>query len=142
MNITSLMPRFGRSDNDEPTEAELDQQDEDAARERKRLVPKNGPQRLKFMTSGQVRRTVARGKASEQRKANVRYRKQWMQNQHRIAVLRGQLETLGSIKTPSGQYLTGQSPESMRIVHEHLTLVYGSVENAEQRYAEILAEKS
>ena len=53
--------------------------------------PSQGPSKPRYLTSGQIRRADAREQATAQRKANKRYRRQWMANQAALARLRGQV---------------------------------------------------
>ena len=140
MNLSSLFRRPSTHDV-EPTEAELAEQEAAEKALRIKNAPKHGPRKVSYLSQGQYSRLVKRGAASQQRKATRRFRRQWMANELAVAKLRGQLETVAAIKTPSGRYLVGQSGELMRITHEHLEKVYGSVEAATEHYLALVAER-
>lgn len=63
---------------------------------------RNGPRPFSYVTSGQVRRQRERDAASMQRKSSKRYRRDWMNNRLRLAILRGQLQAVGAIVYESG----------------------------------------
>lgn len=135
MNITSLMPRFGKSDDVELTEEELDQADIDAKLERikfHRSSVRNGPANFKSITTGQYRRTLTREKVGSQRKANLRHRRKWMANRQAVAALRGQLSV---VLTPQGH------PAALVAnAEKQLVAAYGSVDEAAAHYAAVMAE--
>lgn len=131
MNLSRLMPRFGKSADSDFTEEELDQQDADAKKAKLARTPKNGPRPVVWMTNGQYRRMVVRDKKAQQRKANSRYRRQWMRNQVAIAALRGQLSI---VKSP-----TGHPAALVANAEKHLELVYGGVDEAQAHYDTVIA---
>lgn len=50
-----------------------------------------GPQRVKYLTTGQMRRRAQRVRTADAQKANKAYRKNWFKDQRRVSVLRGWL---------------------------------------------------
>jgi hypothetical protein len=113
---------------------------DEKSEERKRQERNHGPVKMRTMSNGQVRRAILRQQKTAERKRAKAYRRRWMDNRQAIAALRGQLEVVAAIKNSSGLYRVGQSPELMRITHEHLTKVYGSVDAAVAHYEAIMAE--
>lgn len=59
---------------------------------------RNGPVKSRYATTGQIRRTVDRGRHARGRKTNKRYRQSWMDNQAHLATLRGHLIILGVLE--------------------------------------------
>lgn len=58
---------------------------------------RNGPVNYGFTTAGQQRRALARAKKSHDRKTNKAYRRSFITNLRAVAVLRGQLQTIGAL---------------------------------------------
>lgn len=102
MDLTRFMPKFGADDT--LTEEELDEQDKAAAK-RRYEVGRLGPRKFSPFTNGQLRRMETRRAKSQQRKANKRYRSNWLAAEAQLATLRAQLHVaLGIVPaTPDGQ---------------------------------------
>jgi len=64
------------------------------ARRNRDQAPKHGPSRVRYLTTGQQRRRMVRDSKSEHRKANSRYRRDWMNQTQALANLRGQIAQL------------------------------------------------
>lgn len=102
MDLTRFMPKFG-ADVD-LTEEELDEQDKMAAK-RRHEVGRLGPRRLGWLSNGQIRRQEERTNRAQARKANRRYRRNWLAAESELANLKAQVHVaLGIIPaTPDGQ---------------------------------------
>lgn len=81
-----------------------DRTDEEVAADEKKARIKyhrdhvrNGPQKVRYITSGQQRRAVARGQKAQARKATRRHKRAWMDSQRNRAVLRAQLQAIGAV---------------------------------------------
>lgn len=94
------------------------------ADEEKKVNPfPHGPQRFKAATAGQWRRHQARSAASQRRKANQRFRREWMRNERAFNTLQQQWTVVTAE--------AGRFPAPMvDNVRRHLEEVYGSVEQA------------
>lgn len=146
MNILDrFLPGLVSSDPEQPDLDEKSEAEEKARRHtvgyaraahQRGLQMKNGGS-VATISAGQQRRAAKRDADTITRKNTRRYRANWYKNRQAVSVLRGQLVTLGSIKTTGGRYLVGQSPALMENVHNQLVEAYGSVEAAEQHYDSI-----
>lgn len=93
-----------------------------------------GPRRFTSPTNGQLRRAAQRRSAAEKRKANRRYRRQWIAAQHAFAGLHGQvMVALGIVDA---------TPALKRNVTLELIRTYGSLEAAIKFHDELAAERS
>lgn len=95
----------------------------------------HGPQRFKTVTNGQWRRRQARSKTAQTRKANRRFRRQWMKNERAFNTL-GQQWKVATAEP-------GRFPTPMvDTVRRHLEQAYGSVEQAGAHYASLATERA
>lgn len=133
MNILSMMPRFNldAAGPVEPTPGE-----------KQRPGRNHGPVKTRSLTNGQIRRMVERERASQKRKANRRFRRQWMDNRLNTAILRGQLAALdkAALLPAEGSGYDPLYPARVLPIVDDLTAKYGSVDAAQAAYDEILAE--
>jgi hypothetical protein len=102
-------------------------------------VKSQGPFRLRVVTAGQQRRAAVRREATAKRKRNEGYRRKWMMNQLRIAVLRGQLQVVGALDFADPDFVISQDSALHHNVVKHLIKTYGSVEAAHEHYLEVVA---
>lgn len=109
-----------------------------AADEKPRNPFPHGPQRFRTVTNGQIRRAQARHAASQDRKVNRRYRRQWMANERALSTLRGQLVAVGKLDT--GYYV--MEPALARNAQGRLEEAYGSVDKAYEHFLNLLAERA
>jgi len=133
MNLMNLMPRFGK-DSEAKDEAQLDKEDAEWAEFVKATRPKNGPQKRSFYTNGQLRRQRARDAKSQQRKANVRYRRRWMATEERFSRLKGQIAVV--------TYRTPATPAMQQNVARALEAEHGSIAQAIEFYNTVAAERT
>lgn len=87
--LRNLVPAFGNHDSG----AAVDVAAEKSAEEKK-AIKSQGPQRLRYMTAGQVRRMHERSERAAQRKMNRRRRRAFMDTQQSEANIRGQIAVL------------------------------------------------
>lgn len=108
MNITRLMPNFGKTDEIESKELTPEEIDLQLAEERAQRIEwhfrnvRNGPRSMSYWTTGQIRRQQDRDKKSQQRKANRRHRRNFVGKRHDLAALRGQLQAVGALPYSRG----------------------------------------
>lgn len=107
-----ILSQFMGGQNDDTTDFDAEAEAEQIAKaksERQKLF-RNGPRKLTTTTSGQFRRAQTRAAKAQSRKANRRYRRDWMASQQRIANLRGQLQvaTLGADRLPDALVINAQ----------------------------------
>jgi len=100
----------------------------------------NGP--IQFRSGGQSperrwRRMQVRRAASQKRKTNKRFRREWMKNERAYVTLRQQLVVVGAI--PSQHY---PEPALADNVERHLETAYGSVDKALEYFAALEAERA
>lgn len=88
MNITQFLPGLRGEDVEPLSDEEVRQLDKEA---RRAAAPKHGPRPVRYMTNGQVRRAKARADKAQVRKANRRFRRQWLADQQAIANVKGML---------------------------------------------------
>lgn len=95
MNIFANLARNTGADvaEDELTPEELA---EAKRREQQRINKLQGPERVKYLTNGQVRRRHERDEKARNRKLNRRYRRDWMNKQQAVANLDGQVRVVNS----------------------------------------------
>jgi hypothetical protein len=129
MNLSRFLPGFDKP-KDELTEAELDELDAQAKKDRiehHRRQVRNGPAKFGHVTPGRRARAVRRAEKVVGRRANKAYRRDWMRARDNIARLRGQLEAVAAIKTSRGTYVVGQSVALMRNAWRGLFDGYGAL---------------
>jgi hypothetical protein len=96
-----------------------------------RHAPKHGPVKARFITAGQQRRAWVRGQKAANRKANKRYRRQWMANEAAFHTLRSQLALI--VERPDSALVPGV----VRVLEQR----YGSVEEAVEHYTKLADER-
>lgn len=115
MNPLNRLLGHLRTDDRELTPEELEA---DAAEAKKARIKyhrdnvRNGPVKYRSITIGMQRRAHERSQATQQRKTNRRYRRAWMDQQAKIATLRGHLTILGVIECQHAT--TTFTPEQVR----------------------------
>lgn len=98
----------------------------------------HGPQRSRTVTNGQARRLQARRAASQKRKTNRRFRRDWMRNERAFNTLRSQLlVVVGTFDRGTYDF----PADLVDNVTRHLGEVYGSVEAAEGHFEALSAER-
>lgn len=98
-----------------------------------RGVKSQGPFRLRHVTNGQIRRARIRTIEAGRRKETKRYRRRFMDNRLAIAILRGQLRILAT---------TSAGDREHRRIEKTLEERYGSVQNAQEHFDRIEAERA
>jgi hypothetical protein len=101
-----------------------------------------GPQRVTFMSNGQIRRAQVRRQKAQRRKATKRFRRDWMRNQWNVAVLRSRLQIVGAIPFADPDLVVSQDDGTHKHAVAVLTEQYGSVEAALEHYESILRERA
>lgn len=129
MDISDIMSKF-RLDNDETVESTD-----------KPWAPKHGPQSLRLLTNGQIRRAQDRAQKSRRRKTTSRYRRGWMANQLQIAYLRGNLQAVGLVAYHGHRKVDPESA-SFKTATKTLEDKYGSVAEALTKYNDIMLERA
>lgn len=130
MDLTPFLKNLGKQDVDFDaplTEEEL----AELKRERHRHAPKHGPQKVRWITAGQQRRAAARWEKTRARKANRRFRRQWMANEAAFNRLLSQIGLLE--RTPESGLAKG--------VEKVLVERYGSVEAAREHLGVLIQER-
>lgn len=97
----------------------------------KRYAPKHGPARFRYVTAGQQRRATTRAQNAYTRKANKRFRRQWMANEAAFHTLRSQLALI--VDRPNSALVPGV----VRVLEQR----YGSIEDAVEHYKSLAAER-
>lgn len=119
MDLNRFLPNFGNTAV-ELTEEELDEQDLQA-KKRRLEAGRLGPRRMSHITNGQIRRMQIREAATAQRKANKRYRRDWLRAEGATASLKAKVLIVLGI-TPS-------TPDLLRNVHLGLIRDYGTFDD-------------
>jgi hypothetical protein len=96
-------------------------------------APKHGPAKVRYISAGQQRRQIVRDRKTHARKATKRNRAQWHRQQHALATLRGQLQTLGLLPWADGECRPGDSVTVTKI-ELYLDEAWGSVDQALEAY--------
>lgn len=136
MNLSRFLPGFAKrsADAELADEAYEAEQAKLARIQYHRDHVRNGPVKMRHISSGRVASQDRRREAARVRKQNRDYRRDFMRSRGQLAILRGQLETVAAIKTASGTYMVGQSTPLMRNAWVGLFKVYGPV--VAQAYAD------
>jgi hypothetical protein len=106
--------------------------DEQPEQAEKAKGPRNGPVKLRHVTSGQMRRAEARWRRAQIRKTNLRHRRDWHRNQQAIANLRGQIGVIDA----------GPNHPLYEGVADRLYAAYGSVDKARELHEEIQTKQA
>lgn len=135
MNIGRFLPGLASANTEETPFEDLtpEEQAEIRAEEKRRArdaAPKHGPANLRYIGTGQQRRTAARARRSQARKATKRHRKEFFRTDLALAVLRGQLQAVGRLRYSDGTVVAEASPAIERALID----TYGSVDAAYERY--------
>lgn len=131
MDLMRFMPNWRRHDADDTP-----------AEERRNDAPKHGPRKVRYFTNGQMRRMVVRQQKAQTRKANRRFRRQWMANQQAVANLRGQLQVVGAIPFYDPDVVVSQDAPLHKACVKVLVERYGGVAEALEHYQAIEAERA
>lgn len=116
----------------------LGKQVAEAADEKPRNPFPHGPQRFRTVTNGQIRRAQVRRDATQRRKANRRYRHDWMINERAFTTLRMQLVVVGRLEQSYYQLEPALVANATRRLEE----VYGSVDKAYDYFLALAAERA
>jgi hypothetical protein len=133
VDFTRLMPNYFKSDAVDDGSPLTDEELAEIKRERHKHAPKHGPQRVRWITAGQQRRQAMRDALAQQRKANRRYRRQWMANEAAFQTLLSQVRLVDDPERGSSPLADG--------VRRHLDRAYGSVDEAREHLAVLVQER-
>lgn len=92
---------------------------------------RNGPTKMGSISEGRAKSRQRRQMAAAERKMNLRHRRTWMKNQHRRAILRGQLQFVGMVPLTSGYVPTPEQSAAAKVWIEER---FESVQAAYQAY--------